>query len=114
MIDAWQQQSDPIGLFVGLASVPLVHTAVGDKAHRFVIRDHAMPLMVHMDPHTPLRSLVSCLAIGRRVGCFLHEENDISHAARRILAAAPGHVSHLPTAVWNGGAWSRHLLHELA
>ncbi len=114
MLDAWQQQSEPIGFFVGVAGFPLLHETAGDKAHRFVIRNQETPLIVRMGPHIPLRSLVACLAIGRRVGCFLRDEEDVAHSARRILAAAPGHLRHVPATVWQQDNWSRHLLHELA
>ncbi|PIR47810.1 hypothetical protein COV06_00185 [Candidatus Uhrbacteria bacterium CG10_big_fil_rev_8_21_14_0_10_50_16] len=114
MIEAWQQRSEPIGLFVGAPEFPLLHTVIGDRAHRFVVRGQGMPLVVQMHPNIPVRTLVSCLVIGRRVGCYLNDEDDIMHTAHRLLRAAPGHIARLPVAVWDGGAWSQHLLYELA
>lgn len=113
MLSAWQQRPEPLGLFVGVSS-SFLHQQVGDRAHRFVVRDARMPLLISLSPHLPLRVVVACLAIGRRVGCFLQEEDDVVHAARRVLAAAPGHIAHVPVAVWNGARWESHRLSELA
>ncbi|HBU27956.1 TPA: hypothetical protein DEB00_02460 [Candidatus Uhrbacteria bacterium] len=114
MVEAWLQRSEPIGLFLAAPDYPLMHLSVGDRAHRFVVRDQRLPLIVAMGPHTPLRSLVSCLMIGRNVGCYLHDEDDIAHTAHRLLQAAPGHIAMLPVAVWDGRLWSRHTVQELA
>ena len=106
MLTAWQQRREPVGFFVGEPMAPVLHRAVGDKAHRFTARNHTEPLMVPVDVHVSMRVPVSLLALGRRVGMYVQDLDDVSHVARRLLAHGSAHIAPLPAAIWDGETWT--------
>lgn len=106
MLTAWQQRSEPVGFFVGEAIAPVLHRVAGDKAHRFTARNHTEPLMIPVDVHVSMRVPVSLLALGRRVGMYVQEIDDISHVVRRMLAHGSAHVAPLEAAIWDGEVWT--------
>ena len=113
MIEAWKQRSEPLGILVcDLPNAPIFETT-GDRAHRFVVRNHDIPLIMAFNAHTQVRPVIAVLALGRKVGCCIGDEDDIGHVARRLYASSPGHLSSMPVAVWSGDAWSSHELVEL-
>lgn len=112
MIEAWKQRSEPLGILVhDLESGP-VFVKAGDMSHRFCTRNMESHIVTTFSIHTEVRPLVALLAMGRRVGCCVDDDDDVVHVARRLVAMSPL-LCNLPVAVWNGESWSSHELISL-
>ncbi len=113
-LSAWSQRSEQLGFLV-LDDLPAVgHLTVGDRFHRFVVRNPDLVLVASPSVYLPLRAIVACAATGRRIACCLSSADDVSPAARRLHKYSPGHMGSVSTAVFDGVSWSEHKLHELA
>ena len=100
--------------FLVLEEMPSVlHESIGDRQHRFAVRNPDMMLVVAPSVYLPLRAVVASVVTGRRVACVLKSVDDVSPAARRLYKHSPGHLGELETAVFDGSSWSSHKLHEL-
>ena len=105
MIDVWQQRGEPLGLLVGVEPSGAVHTQVGDRAHRFSVRNRSLPLVMVLHPHQSWRVPVSLLAIGSRVAICIPEEDDVPRVAKRLLVHGTAHLADCQTALWDGDVW---------
>jgi len=113
MIDAWSHRPESLGIMVSDVSGTLLFKGVGDRMHRFVSRNHDIPLFVAFSVHTQIRPLIALVVVGRKVACFVDAQDDIGHVARRFYSFAPGHLATMPVAVYDDGVWSSHKLSEL-
>ncbi len=81
------------------------HSKLGDRWHRIAVRDSETPLLVVIGMHTPLRSVISHLVCGSRVGCYARDTDDIPPFFRRLNLLAPGHFDDLTAAIHADGRW---------
>ena len=112
MLDVFAVRPEPLAFLV-FDGPCLVHDSHGDKAHRFCLRDGSRPIVVRAGVGMPVRSVSSMLAMDRRVAVLIDDLDDVPHAARRLIVSAPAFVHDMPTALWDGSAWTSSQLKEL-
>ncbi len=102
---AWKQRSEQLGVFVTNDLPDTYHAKLGDQWHRIAVRSSDTPLIVMVGVHTPLRSVVSRLVCGSRVGCYANDTDDIPPFFRRLNLLAPGYFDDMTAAIYNNEQW---------
>jgi len=111
MRQAIKQREEILAFIIDEQKEP-VFQQIGDLQHIFSTRSPEIPMFVKLTYDTNLRPLTAMLTLGRKIACYLDEQDDVSHAAKRLTYNAP-HIAQINVAVFNTGEWSTHMLQDL-